>query len=162
MLGRDYAFDMVRPGLALYGGNPQPARPNPFEAVAVLTAKILQLRHIEKGESVGYGATFRAMRPSVLATAGLGYTDGLMRALDGARRGGDRRHKAPVAGRVSMDLITLDVTDVPREALKIGADVEFIGDTISLEEIAAAAGNRLLRDPDIAFAARAAPLRGLR
>lgn len=140
VLGRDYAFDMVRPGLALYGGNPQPAKPNPFETVAVLTARILQLRHIEKGESVGYGATFRAMRPSVLATAGLGYTDGLMRALTGRGAGAIGGIRAPVAGRVSMDLITLDVTDVPREALKIGADVEFIGDTISLEEIAAAAG----------------------
>lgn len=140
MLGRDYAFDMVRPGLALYGGNPQPAKPNPFEVVAVLTAKILQLRHVEKGESVGYGATFRAARPSVLATAGLGYTDGLMRALAGRGAGAIGGVRARVAGRVSMDLITLDVTDVPKESLKIGADVEFIGDTISLEEIAAAAG----------------------
>jgi len=140
MLGRDYAFDMVRPGIGLYGGNPQPAKPNPFETVAVLTAKILQLRDIEKGESVGYGATFRAARPSVLATAGLGYTDGLMRALAGRGAGVVGGAKAPVAGRVSMDLITLDVTDVPKEALKIGAEIEFIGDTISLEEIAVAAG----------------------
>ena len=140
MLGRDYAFDMVRPGVGLYGGNPQPAKPNPFETVAVLAAKILQLRDIEKGESVGYGATFRAARPSVLATAGLGYTDGLMRALAGRGAGAVGGAKAPIAGRVSMDLITLDVTDVPKEALKIGAEIEFIGDTISLEEIAAAAG----------------------
>jgi len=140
MLGRDYAFDMVRPGVGLYGGNPQPGKSNPFETVAVLTAKILQLRHIEKGESVGYGATFRAARPSVLATAGLGYTDGLMRALAGRGAGAIGGARAPIAGRVSMDLITLDVTDVPKESLKVGADVEFIGDTISLEEIAAAAG----------------------
>ncbi len=140
MLGRDYAFDLVRPGVGLYGGNPQPGRGNPFETVAVLTGRILQLRHIEPGETAGYGATFRAARPSVLATVGLGYTDGLMRALVGRGAGALGGVKAPVAGRVSMDLITLDVTDVPKASLKTGADVEFVGDHISLEEIAAASG----------------------
>jgi alanine racemase len=140
MLGKDYAFDMVRPGVGLYGGNPQPVRPNPFKIVPVLTARILQLRHVEKGESVGYGATFRAARPSVLATAGLGYTDGLMRALAGRGFGAIAGVRAPVVGRVSMDLITLDVSDVPRERLNAGADVEFLGDNISLEDLAAASG----------------------
>src|SRR5207244_11796033 len=79
MLGKDYAFDMVRPGLGLYGGNSQPAKPNPFATVAILHGRILQLRQIDKGESVGYGATFRATRPTVLAVAGLGYTGGLLR-----------------------------------------------------------------------------------
>jgi len=138
MLGKDYAFDMVRPGLGLYGGNPQPSGPNPFATVAVLTGRILQLRRIAAGESVGYGATFRAARPSVLATCGLGYTDGLMRALSGRGAGAIGGKRVPVAGRVSMDLITLDVTDVPLP--KAGDAVEFIGDTIALEEIAAASG----------------------
>lgn len=138
MLGRDYAFDMVRPGLGLYGGNPQAPGPNPFATVAVLTGRILQLRRIEPGESVGYGATFRAARPSVLATCGLGYTDGLMRTLSGRGTGAIGGKRVPVAGRVSMDLITLDVTDVPLP--KAGDEVEFIGDTIALEEIAAASG----------------------
>jgi alanine racemase len=138
MLGRDYAFDLVRPGLGLYGGNPQPAAANPFATVAVLTGKILQLRRIETGETVGYGATFKAQRPSVLATVGLGYTDGLMRALAGRGVGAVGGTRVPIAGRVSMDLITLDVTDAPDA--RVGADVEFIGDTITLDEIAAAAG----------------------
>jgi alanine racemase len=136
MLGKAYAFDMVRPGVGLYGGNPQPSRPNPLSTVAVLAGRILQLRHIEKGESVGYGATFTASRPTVLATAGLGYTDGLMRALGNRGAGAIGGVRAPIAGRVSMDLVTLDVTEVPQSSLKIGADIEFIGDTISLEEIA--------------------------
>ncbi len=139
LLGKDYAFDLVRPGLGLYGGNPQPARANPFATVAVLSGRILQLRRIEVGESVGYGATFRAARPTVLATAGLGYTDGLMRALAGRGMGAIGGVRAPIAGRVSMDLITLDVTDIPAAKLAVGAEVEFFGDTITLDEIAASA-----------------------
>ena len=136
MLGKDYAFDMIRPGIGLYGGNPQPLQPNPLSTVAVLNGRILQLRRIGKGESVGYGATFVASRPTVLATAGLGYTDGLMRALGNRGAGAIGGIRAPIAGRVSMDLVTLDVTHIA--SAEIGADVEFIGDTISLEEIAAA------------------------
>lgn len=138
MLGKDYAFEMVRPGVGLYGGNPQPSRPNPLSTVAILTGRVLQLRQIGKAESAGYGATFVAQRPTTLATAGLGYTDGLMRALSNRGSGAIGGIRVPVAGRVSMDLVTLDVTDVPRSLLKIGADIEFIGETISLEEIAAA------------------------
>jgi alanine racemase len=138
MLGREYAFDMVRPGVGLYGGNPQPSGPNPFATVAVLTARVLQLRRIDKGESVGYGATFRASRPTVLATAGLGYTDGVMRSLGNRGTGALAGRRVPIVGRVSMDLVVLDVTDAPGAA--VGADIEFIGDTIPLEEIAANAG----------------------
>jgi alanine racemase len=138
MLGKHYAFDMVRPGVGLYGGNPQPSRPNPLSTVAVLTGRILQLREIAEGETVGYGASFRASRPTTIATAGLGYTDGLMRSLGNRGAGAIGGARAPIAGRVSMDLVTLDVTDIP--AAKVGADIEFIGDTIPLEEIAANAG----------------------
>jgi alanine racemase len=139
LLGKDYAFDMVRPGLGLYGGNPQPARPNPFATVALLHGRILQLRPLGEGESVGYGATFRTTRPTVLAVAGLGYTDGLMRVLAGRGAGAIGGVRVPIAGRVSMDLITLDVTDVPDGKRRVGAEIEFFGDTITLEEIAAAA-----------------------
>jgi alanine racemase len=138
LLGKDYAFDMVRPGIALYGGNPQPGAPNPFKTVARLTARILQLRRVDKGESVGYGATFHTERPTTLATVGLGYADGLMRAIANRGAGAIDGIRAPVAGRVSMDLITLDVTGIASAA--VGAEVEFIGETISLEQAAAAAG----------------------
>ena len=138
MLGRDYLFDTVRPGIGLYGGNPQPAKPNPFQVAVRLTARILQLRRADKGETVGYGATFRIKRPSLLATAGLGYADGLMRAISNRGAGAIGGVRVPVVGRVSMDLVTLDVTDVPG-TLATGVDVELFGDTISLEEIATAA-----------------------
>ena len=140
LLGKDYVFDMVRPGIGLYGGNPQlHGMLNPFQIVAVMTGKILQLRRVDSGGSVGYGATFRIGRDTTLATVALGYADGLMRALSNNGCGAIAGVRAPIAGRVSMDLATLDVTDVPQEALKIGADVEFFGDTISLEEAAATA-----------------------
>jgi alanine racemase len=137
LLGKDYVFDMVRPGIGLYGGNPQiGGKPNPFQTVAVLTGKVLQTRRVDSGGSVGYGATFRIGRDTVLATVALGYADGLMRSISNNGCGAIAGVRAPVAGRVSMDLATLDVTDVPHDALKVGADVEFFGDTISLEEAA--------------------------
>ena len=140
LLGKDYLFDMVRPGIGLYGGNPQRhGKPNPFQTVAVLTGKILQLRRVDSGGSVGYGATFQIGRDTILATVALGYADGLMRSMSNNGCGAIAGHRAPIAGRVSMDLVTLDVTDVAQDALKVGADVEFFGDTISLEEAAAAA-----------------------
>jgi alanine racemase len=140
LLGRDYCFDMVRPGIGLYGGNPQVSgKPNPFQTVALMTGKILQLRRVDSGGSVGYGATFRIGRDTTLATVALGYADGLMRALSNNGFGAIAGHRAPIAGRVSMDLVTLDVTDIPAPALSVGADVEFFGDTISLEDAAATA-----------------------
>ncbi len=137
LLGADYMFDMVRPGLGLYGGNPGNENPNVFNVVAVLTARILQLRRVDKAESVGYGATFRASRPSTLATVALGYADGLMRILGNRGAGVIKGVRAPIAGRVSMDLVTLDVSDVP--GADVGGEVEFLGDTISLDELANAA-----------------------
>ena len=138
LLGRDFSFDMVRPGIGLYGGNPQPAKPNPFLVAVRLTARILQLRRAGRGETVGYGATFRTKRASLLATAGMGYADGLMRAISNRGAGAVGGVRVPVVGRVSMDLVTLDVTDVPG-TLATGMDVEFFGDTIPLEEVATAA-----------------------
>lgn len=140
LLGRDYAFDLVRPGIALYGGNPQSGPPNPFAVVARLSGRILQLRRVDKGESVGYGATFRVQRPMSLATVALGYADGIMRALGNRGMGAIAGHKVPIVGRVSMDLVTLDVTDVPDDLRRAGAEVEFLGDTIKLDDVAAAAG----------------------
>jgi alanine racemase len=138
MLGKDYLFDMVRPGVGLYGGNPQPGRENSFTPVVRLTARILQIHRAGKGETVGYGASFRTKRPSLLATAGLGYADGIFRALSNRGAVAVNGVRAPIVGRVSMDLVTFDVTDVPG-TLVPGMDAEFIGETISLEEIAAAA-----------------------
>ena len=137
LLGKEYAFDLVRPGIALYGGNPRIGAPNPFQTVARLTGRVLQLRRVDKEESVGYGATFHTRRPTTLATVALGYADGLMRAIGNRGAGAIGGVRAPIVGRVSMDLLTLDVTDIP--AVDLDSEVEFLGDTISLEEIAAAA-----------------------
>lgn len=140
LLGKDYAFDMVRPGIGLYGGNPQVSRPNPFAVAAVLTGRILQRRRIDKGESVGYGASYRSGRPTVLATVAMGYADGLMRAIGNRGEGAIGGTRVPVVGRVSMDLVTFDVTDVTDALSAVGGTVEFFGDTIALEELAHAAG----------------------
>ena len=140
LLGRDFAFDLVRPGIALYGGNPHVGRANPFAVAARLTGRVLQVRRVDKGESVGYGATFRVERPTTLVTVALGYADGLMRALGNRGAGAIAGHKAPIVGRMSMDLVTLDVTDVPPRSVAPGVDVEFLGDTVQLEDLAAAAG----------------------
>jgi alanine racemase len=140
LLGKIYAFDLVRPGVGLYGGNPRSGGENPFGVAARLTGRILQLRRVDMGESVGYGATFQVEGPMRLATVALGYADGLMRALADRGAGAIAGKRAPIIGRVSMDLVTLDVTDIPERLLAEGAEVEFLGDTISLEEIAHAAG----------------------
>jgi alanine racemase len=137
MLGAEYRFDLVRPGVALYGANPHlregtgsPA-PNPMQTAAVLTARVLQLRRIDSGESVGYGATFHAKRPAMLATIALGYADGFPRALSNkgvAVVGGTR---VPIVGRVSMDLTILDVTGLA-EAPHVGDVAELLGDHVEL------------------------------
>jgi len=139
MLGKDYLFDMVRPGLGLYGGNPQPSVANPFAPVVRLTAPILQVHRAGKGETVGYGASFKTKRPSLLAVAGLGYADGIFRSLSNCGAVAVNGVRAPIVGRVSMDLVTFDVTDVPGDVMP-GTEAELVGDTISLEEIATAAG----------------------
>jgi len=140
LLGRAYAFDLVRPGIGLYGGNIQNMPVNPFSVTAVLIARVLQVRRVDRGGSVGYGATFLTKRPSVLATVALGYADGLMRAIGNHGHAAIGGLRAPVCGRVSMDLTTVDVTDIPSEQLTPGAEAEFFGDTISLEEAARAGG----------------------
>ena len=139
LLGKDYHFDMVRPGLGLYGANPQPKNKNPFGVVAVLNGRILQLRRVDKGESVGYAATFRAKKPTLIATVALGYADGLMRAIANRGSAAIAGQRAPIIGRISMDLTTVDVSHLPDALLQTGAEVEFLGDTISLEEMAEAA-----------------------
>jgi len=139
-LGRVYLFDLVRPGLAVYGGNPLPDRPNPYRTVAALTGRVLQVRHIAEGESVGYAATFTATRPLSIATVAIGYADGLIRAMGIRGRAAIAGVRIPFAGRISMDLIALDATEVAPLSLIRGAEVKFLGDTITLEEVAEAAG----------------------
>ena len=136
--------DLARPGYALYGGNPTPGAPNPMRAVVTLRAPVIQTRDIGIGESVGYNGQWHATRPTRLATIGIGYADGLPRALMGtdAHAGGEAMVagiRCPFVGRVSMDLTVIDVTDVPAP-VQAGDMVELLGTTITVDDMAARAG----------------------
>ncbi|GAN79110.1 alanine racemase [Acidocella aminolytica] len=112
-LGPDYHFDLTRPGAALYGLNTSPAQPAPMRPVVRLSAPVLQIREIQQGEGVGYGGSWVAQRPSRIATVGVGYGDGLLRALSNNGNAYFDDCPVPLVGRVSMDLATFDVTDIP-------------------------------------------------
>lgn len=140
-LGPEFSYDMVRAGIGLFGGNPFSTRANPMSGVVRLYAPLLQVREICAGESVGYGATWTAKRATRLGVLGLGYRDGLPRALSSPATDGPAcvfvaGHFAPIVGRVSMDLITIDLTDVPAEFASAGQKVEILGDNISVDDMA--------------------------
>jgi alanine racemase len=143
-LGQDYAHDLVRPGIAIYGGNPTPALPNPMRAVALLEGAILQTRTVHAGETVGYGATWQATRETRIAVLGAGYKDGVPRSLSSGNAntppqvflGGKR---CPVIGRISMDMMAIDVTDLPRPVSR-GETAEILGPHILIDEAASWAG----------------------
>jgi alanine racemase len=145
LLGPDYAYDLVRPGIALYGGHPQRRGECPFRSVIHLKGRVLQVRQAAPGETVGYGASRTLERPSRVAVVSVGYADGLFRALS-TRDGEDGlvaylgSHPVPILGRVSMDLITVDVTDVPETVGKRGAWIELLGPNVSAHTLAAHAG----------------------
>lgn len=142
--------DLVRPGYALYGGNPTPGTSNPMQAVVRLEASIIQLRALEPGETVGYGAGWTARRPTQLATLSVGYADGYPRAGGRTDETDESRldrgaalvggHLCPFVGRVSMDLVVIDVTDAPPEAARRGAPATLIGDGLDLDEVGRRAG----------------------
>jgi alanine racemase len=139
-LGEEYHLDLVRPGVALYGVNPLPGEPNPMSEVVQIKAKISQVRHVDTPQTVGYGATHLVNGPTRIATLPLGYADGYIRSLGGRGYcyiGGIR---APVVGRVSMDLITIDVTSVPEKLAMPGAEVTVIGNSIPIDDLAEAGG----------------------
>jgi alanine racemase len=139
-LGPAFAFDLVRPGIALYGANPRKSGENPMKGVVALTAPLLQVRSIDRGDTVGYGATYAATGPRRLGIAALGYADGLMRSLSNRGHGVIAGVKCPIVGRVSMDLVTLDVSQIPEPQAHAGAPVEFIGKDQSVDDLARAAG----------------------
>ena len=137
-LGPLGASDLARPGAALYGINPMPGKPNPMRCTVALDAPVLQVRDVAPGESVGYNATWRAGRPSRIATVAAGYADGYLRSLSGRGLAYARGRPVPLAGRVSMDLITFDVTDVPEVAP--GMTLRLLGPEIPPDALAERAG----------------------
>lgn len=138
--GADYLFDLVRPGAALYGVNPTPGEPNPMRGAVRLEAPILQVRNVDSPMTVGYGATHRVERGGKIATVAMGYADGFARAQSGRGVVFIGGAPAPVVGRISMDLITVDVSTLPEDAARPGQLVEVIGPNRPVDAVAAAAG----------------------
>nr|WP_282449447.1 alanine racemase [Roseibium sp. CAU 1639] len=142
LMGEDYHFDMVRPGIALYGGQAIESKPNPMTPVAKVEARIMIVRDVPEGDTIGYGATQTARRPLKNAVVAAGYADGMLRRASSTdeRPGGFGMiggYKAPILGRISMDMITLDVTDVPEHLLRRGAYVEMLGPQVAAADLAA-------------------------
>lgn len=139
-LGGDFHFDAVRPGAALYGINPLPGRANPMRAVVRLSARVIQMRDAVEGAHVGYGWDFCAERPRRLATLSIGYADGLHRVLGKKGVVYFDGQALPIVGRVSMDSITVDISEVPPGRIGAGSEVEVIGDHQSVDDLAEAIG----------------------
>lgn len=141
-LGASAHFDLVRPGIALYGGNPTPHTDNPMEPVVELKARVAQLRTVARDVTVGYNATWTAKRATKLAIVTAGYADGYPRpnGTSDTLSGGQvlvAGRRCAVVGRVSMDLLAVDITDLPDNTVKRGDYVTLLGDGISIDEFAA-------------------------
>ncbi|MFI5010712.1 MAG: alanine racemase [Hyphomicrobiales bacterium] len=144
-LGAAAQHDLVRPGYALFGGNPTPSAPNPMRGVVTLTAPVAQLRYVEAGETVGYDAQWTARDRRHIATLSAGYADGYPRAatatdakLAASVPAGEAiiaGARCPFVGRVSMDLITVDVTALPEGAVKRGDPAILIGEGLPIDEV---------------------------
>jgi alanine racemase len=144
-LGDSAHYDMARPGAALYGINPTPGRANPMRGVVELSGRILQIRRVPQGETVGYRASWTARRASRIAVVALGYADGFLRAgsgpdgkVGGAAIIGGKR--CPIAGQISMDLTCIDITDLAEGTVHRGEAATFIGNDLPVDEVAASAG----------------------
>ncbi|HST91572.1 MAG TPA: alanine racemase [Brevundimonas sp.] len=136
-LGRDYAFDALRPGICLYGGGPEGRPDDRIKPVAMLAADVLQVREVPAGESVGYSRGFIADRPRRIATCATGYADGVLRSYSPAGQVAVAGELRPVVGRVSMDVCAVDVTGLK---VAVGDRVELFGPNRMLDDAAAAAG----------------------
>jgi alanine racemase len=138
-LGSPYHFDFVRPGAALYGVNPLPGKPNPMRNVVRLKARILQVRDVDRDWSVGYGAAHRMARAGRIATLAVGYADGWLRSSSQRGSVGIAGKRAPIVGRISMDLMTVDVSEIDPRAAAPGALADLIDDGYGVDDAAAAA-----------------------
>lgn len=137
-LGSGWASDLARAGAALYGINPTPDKSNPMRQAVRLTARVLAVRDIPSGASVGYNATWRASRPSRIATVAIGYADGWHRSQSNRGMAFFDETPVPLVGRVSMDLTTFDVTDCP--GVLPGKWLELLGSRQTPDHVASLAG----------------------
>jgi alanine racemase len=144
-LGPDAHHDLVRPGVALYGANPTPGHLNVMRAVVRLEGRIAHVREVPAGQTVGYGATWTAQRPTRLAILALGYADGVPRAASASdtKPGAEALiagRRCPLAGRISMDLLAVDVTDLPENVPRRGDFAALLDTEIGVDELASHAG----------------------
>ena len=139
-LGPDYHFDLARPGFALYGGRVKTGEPSPMAPVVRLSARILQVRSVKSGDTVGYGGTYKMRKDGCIATVSVGYADGYIRSLSsrGSAYFGER--KLPVVGRVSMDMLAIDVSDIDRAEIHPGGLIDLLGPHYTVNDAADAAG----------------------
>ena len=138
-LGKSYHLDMVRPGIALYGSGSGSIPSKPLKQVIKLYSRILQIRTLSTGASVGYGASYRVSEATRVATVGLGYADGYLRSLSNCSWVFFNGLRLPVIGRISMDYITIDITQIASEKIKTGDFIEIIGDKFTLDDLATVA-----------------------
>jgi alanine racemase len=145
MTSREMHFQMVRPGIALYGGRAVNGRKNPMVPAVTLEAPVIQIRECKTGESVGYGASYILPRDTRLAIVALGYADGFIRAASSTNQhAGGRVHLrgtlCPLIGRVSMDMFAIDITDLGNDIPIPGEMVEVLGPNVSVDDQADPAG----------------------
>lgn len=141
-LGPDYHFDVARPGISLYGGKALDPGDNPMRPSVKVEARLMMIREVQPGETIGYGGVQTARQKMRLAIVAAGYADGLLRRAGSTD---DRPgafgwlggHRLPLVGRVSMDMIALDVTDVPPGTAVRGAFVEMLGPNVAASDVAA-------------------------
>jgi alanine racemase len=156
LLGQEYHFDLLRPGIGLYGSNPVDNRENPMRPVLTLSAPIIQVVEVGAGQSIGYGATYTAKKAARIAIVALGYADGFLRSASNCGFGVLEGANCPIVGRVSMDLIAIDISAASR-TIRCGDRVEFLGPNADIDEQAAlmgtiayeiltGLGNRFLRE----------------
>lgn len=139
-LGSDWHFDLLRPGAALYGINPTPGKPNPMKPVVRLRGKLMQSRTVPANTPVGYGGTYVTTGTTRLATVSVGYADGFFRSLGNVANAVCGDYALPIVGRVSMDMIIIDVTSMPEDLLYPGALFELIGPQRTVDTLADEAG----------------------
>ena len=137
-LGKKFHFDLVRPGLALYGSVPGHLQNNLTNCIS-LYGRVLQLREVDKGQLIGYGGTYKVTKRSRIATIGVGYADGYQRSLSGLSTVFHHGSPLPVVGRISMDSITVDISSLPDNKLKEGNFVELLGKNFTIDQAASLA-----------------------
>jgi alanine racemase len=139
-LNKSIHYDVVRPGIALYGANPTPVSNNPMKSVVQIQLPVMQCKVISEGASVGYGAEFIAQRETVIAVVFGGYADGLMRSLAHSGFAFLSGHKIPLIGRLSMDSMIFDVTDLGPSIIDSASCIEIVGESQTIDDLAAMAG----------------------